>query len=1590
MPNHSRNEVNSLMSDDEVRGDWSNLKGTDYHLVYALWLLICERASGVFFYQGNDLLVSPTTPPYLKAQGKALPLVPLHIGESGADIWIQLKASREPWTVSNLLKENLLLNFICNAIQSQRKGRSWRALLITQGLVKQREIEAFTDNPAKFSRSYKKIKEIILKAVERLQMEGDARGEFEEEAVFNIALSILNQLAESEPKHIETLKAEIERELAFAYPDPLAVRQIADSLLGALLRAAAAGPSMAQVYDADWLNLSAGRPIKKRGLLDTNPVAACVEASRSALPKDWDADCFAPRTQLENALRQFLKAREPLFVLVGPSGTGKSWAIADWVTHSLSGQIHLLIPGSELDYLRTLEDIIAGRFRTTFLGDWRDEMFVHRLQAAASVQGHGPFVVIIEDLIPSGEISVFRRDLARLVNAARAHGIKLVFTCQRHLWELYQLSADIIPFDIFSAQFTPDQHKDKHYNSSSQEDNKPILPATKEGECPQKSFSFLLGDLSLDEMQEIISRQLSSVAAESLANQLRAPAFAVLRNPYFLKLYLEQNLSSLDKSDWKSPSVDVNALLDMRVQRLVERVAKEIICNLEDLNLAFDSILSDLWTNRPHGLSYTKALNILGLYLGDQAPKALELFRRVELFTAQGQIRLAEPLVAEHLFAKRLIGEQYSNERLLVELRPAEDTGVVVALLRAAPSAPIPFAELLIESDTRWMGAVTEGMAQRQADDFKTLALLSAIARPKSRSILNRDACNALGQLAARGRRAWEWVAGMYLGEDSEDRYRGAHSLAATIKLEPRRVGALVRLRLSKAGRMKNFFSEDQKRRKDYLINALDPLMGIDHKSSARVGERLLKHYSSLAGEDEDRLDYRFLEDIDEIRGRIAIVNNGRYLQSIITELFSIDRLTRFRAACAIRIVCYEQPEKVLDALCQAIEYEENSTVLTRLLWAAYRLIEVAPEKLLSALEAGPIKRWDSKQTPTGPLLGLLGNLADRQPERVYLLLPRHLENYDPENRAYYSEMLAYAWWRCAQYIPEARERLDTLTYPDLLDVPDEFRPFAIRGAAVALLGKMLLENVPAAELAERSIMFTRWGYHFLFTDQLVKQHLEALMAHQDYERLRELLLQCVNEEEKVQVHPIKKVLFQIQYYCASLCVEMIIHFAVRTPDPLPTLNSMPRDWQALRMAWRLLEAGRLDEAIINFTREVCDEHSKKTTAQGISEKENCLAQLARLEPEPVAALELHEMRMRRGSFSLFGGQERAARSLAILTDDHPDELLSTLDDTLQGEDDLPTLFHWEAETHSWRSLLMARVYKRMFNPHPISLPEAHGLCEEMLAAITSLPPSSRRQGYESAYKAIANQLSRNSGEIHTFSTSTSPIQDSQDFALLVLQRELQSRGQDNPQSLLTELLSKRRGWWETDKYSLKNGGFSMGSSHYLVYLFPAVRLALLTFGQYHNLPDPAATFMSRRIRVSKVYKKHSWVFDSSSQVSNSDFRKVLNDLEEEIRNISDDERLWEWKGGLLLRMKQLVEAEEALLKCLSMLFCTGNIRGSAFYDLSCVYARSGKEEDCRQALIQSSQIRKLDKEWMMKDPDLESVRERPWFKAMVVTENDI
>lgn len=118
----TRHEGIHLLAGTE-RGDQSNLRGTDYHLLYAVWLLIRNQAERIHFFKGNDLLAEPAAPP--DPLGKTTFSASAVSSAGDEDNWIQLKCTKADWTASRLLDGNLLGNFICNSFfsESTAKGR---------------------------------------------------------------------------------------------------------------------------------------------------------------------------------------------------------------------------------------------------------------------------------------------------------------------------------------------------------------------------------------------------------------------------------------------------------------------------------------------------------------------------------------------------------------------------------------------------------------------------------------------------------------------------------------------------------------------------------------------------------------------------------------------------------------------------------------------------------------------------------------------------------------------------------------------------------------------------------------------------------------------------------------------------------------------------------------------------------------------------------------------------------------------------------------------------------------------------------------------------------------------------------------------------------------------------------------------------------------------------------------------------------------------------------------------------------------------------------------------------------------------------
>ena len=88
--------------------------------------------------------------------------------------------------------------------------------------------------------------------------------------------------------------------------------------------------------------------------------------------------------------------------------------------------------------------------------------------------------------------------------------------------------------------------------------------------------------------------------------------------------------------------------------------------------------------------------------------------------------------------------------------------------------------------------------------------------------------------------------------------------------------------------------------------------------------------------------------------------------------------------------------------------------------------------------------------------------------------------------------------------------------------------------------------------------------------------------------------------------------------------------------------------------------------------------------------------------------------------------------------------------------------------------------------------------------------------------------------------------------------------------------------------------------------------------------------------------------------------------------------------GRLLLEDGQLEKALAALTKALASPLCVGWQRGNVLYNLACFYSLFGDEQQCREKLRESHQVKRLDVNWLEKDTDLDSVRGRSWFRELV------
>jgi hypothetical protein len=181
----------------EATGDWSGLKGSDYHVLVAVYLMLVH-ARDVSFYAGNDIRSIATAQP-VPVEGGLIGIQATEIDE-----WIQVKNVDQPWTAHRLLRERTLMtSFVLNALWSEHQGREWRVELISTSTIKSDDITQFLNTLESFRNTgkpdtQKHYQKTVAEVYKRWSLWVASQGDIvrhSQSDIDAIAKRILNQIA---------------------------------------------------------------------------------------------------------------------------------------------------------------------------------------------------------------------------------------------------------------------------------------------------------------------------------------------------------------------------------------------------------------------------------------------------------------------------------------------------------------------------------------------------------------------------------------------------------------------------------------------------------------------------------------------------------------------------------------------------------------------------------------------------------------------------------------------------------------------------------------------------------------------------------------------------------------------------------------------------------------------------------------------------------------------------------------------------------------------------------------------------------------------------------------------------------------------------------------------------------------------------------------------------------------------------------------------------------------------------------------------------------------------------------------------------
>ncbi|MGA2262429.1 MAG: hypothetical protein ABSH28_13460, partial [Acidobacteriota bacterium] len=1028
-------DIDSLLW-KEALGDASNIRGTDYHLLYAVWLLLCRKVSSVRFFAGNDLLVTPTAPVSPDSEeSKSTQLIAAPTADS--DEWVQLKSTALAWTVSKILEGNLLSNFVCNSFRSESENKTWNVRLITTQEIRSDKLRSFAKVPGEQTKCKQALNAIVTRLHKVLP-------QFSEAVIRRRAIEIIKNLANEVPVHRNALVAEINEALGrqFAGDRELAIAA-SRRIQAALLEDASSSPGVIRVYDLEWLSKVTDHDFTTSYPLNESILKACdqqVAQHNANQSHPFRAELCISRQGPDGALQEFLDSAVPLFVLTGVSGMGKSWTLMRWASEILNGHPRVIV--SRPDPLNlSLESLIHTALALLAPPRMNDREILSKLAAAGNSE-FGPAIIIVDDLRPEGTQRVRCADqLGRLVREAQAAGLKLVISCQADLLR------NLHPFSHVQSSLVFDQNP---------QGAKSIGSATSD---PPPSHSMLV--FSDDELQRAVQNRLDEPDPEVMALLLRDPTYAELRHPYTLDaVFSAEHVATANVLDSLTQQ-GLGRLIDDRIEESIGEAAKYTGFDSNDVRLAFERVVELLCDSGYSPQSRRQVTDVVVAAVGSDGDAITRGLAHFGLLSFGPAAEIPDGRMQARLFAKLIHSKNLTVVAINERLSDA-DSELVSALVTSAEN-PAQFAADLFRIDKKWIGPAAEGLvACDHPSDPCVYASLLALARQDSDAWHAQD---ALGRLALRSELARKDLVRRFVHTDEDDRSLAQSALWSIARYAPKVVIQAVqlqfRLSLNRLSAIRGGLKRDDwKSERRSLGRAIRVLENIDSKAAAAEILKFLPKYESLATDQfaEDEVQFAafdfLLQKYDETRVVASSFADPEAFQRFLADLRSDDFVKRIRAVNALQAVAPLCRDDVSRTVIECVKREADPVLLSRLLWQAYRATQQDPDAVMSALSVNPERLWSEYGTAAAAL-SLLEVLLSTDPAKALVIVPERYSKLSTEVRALLGELTALVRIRAAAFdeasflshlVPESGEQCVEKLLPLL-----EFHQLRAKAAALIL-----------------------------------------------------------------------------------------------------------------------------------------------------------------------------------------------------------------------------------------------------------------------------------------------------------------------------------------------------------------------------------------------------------------------------------------------------------------------------------------------------------------------------------------------------------